>query len=157
MKLVANYGGIKVVPFEPWHLEWIRFTHIAMGAISNCDISLEQQGRHLALSGRSYTWLAKGSIIGCAGMTPLWRGVADFWSYFGVDTFSGNKRLTLRALRIYLEEFHTEYGLHRLQAVVKADFPEGVRFAEFFGFQNEGIMKNYGPGGEDFYRYSKFW
>jgi RimJ/RimL family protein N-acetyltransferase len=151
------YGGIKVVPFEPWHLNWISFTPIAIGALSNCDINLEQQGKYLAQAGRAYTWMAKGRIISCAGMTPLWKGVADFWSYFGVDTFSGNRRVVLRAFRVYLEEFHTEYRLHRLQAVIKADFPEGIKFAKFYGFENEGLLKNYGPDREDFYRFAKCW
>ena len=56
-----------------------------------------------------------------------------------------------------MDKAQQEHNLHRLQAVVKTDFKDGHRFAKFYGFVNEGIMRNYGPGKESFNRYAKCW
>ena len=43
----------------------------------------------------------------------------------------------------------------RLQTTVKANFKMGLRFAEFLGFKNEGLMRGYGPDKSDYYRMAK--
>ena len=44
---------------------------------------------------------------------------------------------------------------HRIQAIVLKDYKAGIRFAELFGFKNEGLMKSYSVDKEDFYRYAR--
>ena len=43
----------------------------------------------------------------------------------------------------------------RIQAAVRADWPEAQRFAEFLGLENEGLMRKYGPDGSDYFRFAK--
>jgi hypothetical protein len=45
----------------------------------------------------------------------------------------------------------------RLQTTVKYDFKTGIRFASWLGLKPEGIMKNYGPDGTDYYRMAKIY
>ena len=37
-----------------------------------------------------------------------------------------------------------------MHANVKADWMEAIRFAEFLGFEKEGLMKKFGPEGSDY-------
>ena len=48
-----------------------------------------------------------------------------------------------------------EQELVRIQAAVRADWPEAQRFAEFLGLENEGLMRKYGPDGSDYFRFAK--
>jgi RimJ/RimL family protein N-acetyltransferase len=45
--------------------------------------------------------------------------------------------------------------IKRLQTSVKADSKLALRFAEWLGLKQEGLMKNYGPDGSDYYRYAR--
>ena len=53
------------------------------------------------------------------------------------------------------EEVVLEHRLVRLQTAVRTDWPQAQRFAQFFGLENEGLMKKYGPDGTDYFRYSR--
>jgi len=48
-------------------------------------------------------------------------------------------------------------NIWRLQTAVKANFKLGIRFAEWLGLQQEGLMKQYGPDGTDYYRMAKLY
>ena len=38
---------------------------------------------------------------------------------------------------------------------IRKDFKQGLRFAEWLGLENEGLMKSYGFDGSDQYRYAR--
>ena len=65
------------------------------------------------------------------------------------------KRLALRLMRYILNDIIEREQYHRIQAVVLKDYKEGIRFAEFFKFKNEGLMESYSEHKEDVYRYSR--
>ena len=44
---------------------------------------------------------------------------------------------------------------HRIQASVRADFKAGVRFAEFLGFQAEGVMRKFDVAKTDYIRMAR--
>ena len=46
-------------------------------------------------------------------------------------------------------------NLKRVQASVHAEDHQAVRFARWMGFENEGLMKKYGPDGSDYYRMAR--
>jgi RimJ/RimL family protein N-acetyltransferase len=52
----------------------------------------------------------------------------------------------------YLQE---EFDYQRIQASIAVTDKTAKRFAEWLGFQNEGVMKKYGPDGTDYYRYAR--
>ena len=45
----------------------------------------------------------------------------------------------------------------RLQTAVKEEFITGVRFAEWLGLKNEGLMTMYGPDKTNYYRMAKIY
>jgi RimJ/RimL family protein N-acetyltransferase len=48
-----------------------------------------------------------------------------------------------------------EAQVQRVQASVHAEDGQAVRFARWLGFENEGLMKKYGPDGSDYYRMAR--
>ena len=47
--------------------------------------------------------------------------------------------------------------VQRLQTAVKEEFTTGVRFAEWLGLKNEGLMTMYGPDKTNYYRMAKIY
>ena len=80
--------------------------------------------------------------------------MAEVWLYLNPDAFK-RKKVALRLMRHILNDIIQREKYHRLQAVVFKGYKEGMRFAEFFGFENEGLMKCYGFDGSDQYRYAR--
>jgi RimJ/RimL family protein N-acetyltransferase len=50
-------------------------------------------------------------------------------------------------LLTYLEE---KFNLRRIQFTVRVDYNIGLRWAWALGFQQEGILRGYGPDGTDY-------
>ena len=143
-----------MVPFEAWHLKWVDFNSVALGNVSNSKYTIEEQALALEVQGDAFTALRKGKVVACVGIIPLWTGVCELWMYLGKETFS-EKRKALRIMKEFLDNLTTGHKMHRLQSVVLEDFKEGRRFAKFFGFKEEGTMKNFGPEKETYIRVAK--
>lgn len=54
-----------------------------------------------------------------------------------------------------LREAFESGGIHRIEAVVRAGFGPGMRWAGMLGFELEGVMRKYGPDGSDYLLYAK--
>ena len=142
----------KLVKFEAWHLKWLDFGNInglgLAGVVSESDAKLIENVC------TSWTGIQDGKIVGCGGFTPLWDGVAEIWMYLQPDAFK-RKRLALKLMKHILNDIIEREKYHRIQAVVLKDYKEGIRFAEFFKFKNEGLMESYSVDKEDVYRYAR--
>ena len=142
----------RLVRFEAWHLNWLDFNDInglgLAGIISKSDAKLIED--HCT----SWTGIQDGKIVGCGGFTPLWEGVAEIWMYLQPDAFK-RKKVALKLMKHILNDIIKQKRYHRIQAIVLKDYKAGIRFAEFFGFKNEGLMKSYSVDKEDFYRYAR--
>ena len=102
----------------------------------------------------SWSGIHNGHLVGCGGIIPIWDGVAECWLVGGWRL--GTHRLSaVRALTATLARQVKEQQLRRLQAVVRADWDEAVRFVEFLRFQREGLLRGYGPDGSDHYVYAR--
>ncbi len=92
-------------------------------------------------------WAAE-MCIAVFGVKPIHAGVAELWA------------ITSEAVKKYPIEFHrvtlsmldviiASHKLKRVQMTVCADFSEGVQWAGALGFLPEGVLKSYGPSGDD--------
>jgi len=60
-----------------------------------------------------------------------------------------------KVIKLRTEMMLKNNNFKRLQTSVKADCDVAIRFAKFLGLKEEGLMKNYGPDGSDFYRFAR--
>jgi len=84
----------------------------------------------------------------------MWQGVGEGWlimSKYGYDI----PKTVARYADEFFDVIMTEANLQRVQASVNALDPRSVRFARWLGFENEGLMRKYGPDGTDYYRMAR--
>ena len=99
-------------------------------------------------AGPAWTVVAPdGEIVFCCGLRDMWTGVAEIWAVFSPaakkypGTLMAAKSLMKSAWRM---------GYDRIQAALDpVGCPEAIRFDEKLGFSQEGILRRYGPHGED--------
>lgn len=143
---------IRIVRFEAWHLDWLDFNNInGLGLAQKVS---EKEAKLIEQGSISWSGFKNGKILGCGGFTPLWPGVTEIWLYLNPESFK-KKKTALRLMRHILNDIIQREKYHRIQAVVLKGYDAGIRFAEFFGFENEGLMRSYTTDKEDFYRYAR--
>ena len=105
----------------------------------------------LAKSGTALSAFADGEFLGCGGLQVFpWKTTAEAWVWAmpGVHDYPlFVHKIVARGLK--------QGGIKRIQCTVKVGNDRAVRWVEILGFEREGLMKKYGPGGADFYMYAK--
>ena len=84
----------------------------------------------------------------------LWDNVAEGWVMATNDVWKYSI-IMARHFRKKTDVLIETSKIKRLQTTVKANFTLGQRFAEWLGFEKEGLMKYYGPDGSDYFRYAR--
>ena len=105
----------------------------------------------------SFTALWDGVIVGVGGAAMMWKGVYEFWLMLTKDSKLDGAHgiVAFEAIRKKIDEIIEENNIVRAQAVVRLDFPRGIKMLEALGFQMEGYLKKYTPDFCDVYRYAK--
>ena len=129
---------------------------IIKGRARQPSISAQETADKLAqienADGPSTTIICDGRVIGCGGLTICWPGMSEAWCLFVEDIY--NYRMMPRLVKHTLQTWAEQYKLVRIQAPLRADFPEGIHFAEWLGFECEGRMRKFHPDGCDGLMYS---
>lgn len=102
------------------------------------------------IKGLSFTALYHGQAIACAGIRPLWLGVAEAWLLFGLEA-KNHTIFIFKSTKQYLADLIKKHNLWRLQAYCRTDSPEAINFLHHTGFRVEGKAKKYNPDGTDAY------
>jgi len=143
---------IEIIPFEPCHLDAFEINCTSQAAIDN----LKKISGYLKQSGPCFTGVYKGKIIGCAGLSELWPGVAQAWAAVekGFPMFKVHK-VVKQALTTLIES--CKY--HRVQANTPDDFEMGKKWlsgngkSKGLGFDVEVTLRKFGPDKSDFIQY----
>lgn len=135
--------------FKPEHANYI----LSNGEVENFKIDYKTE--HL-ITQDAWTGFYLGKPIVCGGIHPLWEVglVAEVWIIMKRGQ-NKHKFFMLKNIKKYLEEVIKIKKYKRIQASIRADFKEGVRFAKWFGMESEGLMKQYGPDGKDYIRLAR--
>ena len=96
----------------------------------------------------SVSFINKGEVMVCGGITDYWKGRGQVWSIFS----ERSKKCfvpTYRAIQKWLK-YEIETNYKRIELSVDLGFEIGKRRAEMLGFQLEcPLARKYLPGGED--------
>jgi len=97
-----------------------------------------------------------GEIIGAIGVFPMWEGVSSGWVLLAEGAMQDHWLSISRICRRELDRVIREQRLRRVETVVSTGFPQAQNWAEFLGFEIEGVLRNYGHQGVgDFYQYAR--
>lgn len=132
-------------PFAPEHLAALPFDD-AWKLLSSG--AAEELAKHPAFTGR-----LNGRVVGCAGVHPfLWDGRWNAWAFLTDETGPHMLQIT-RFVRFVLANF----PVPRLEAHVRAGFPQGVKFARALGFTLETPepMRHWAADGTHAYQFAR--
>ena len=141
--------SFEIVPYKTQHGdEMIEFG--LNDKLMDIDASFKENRIDFAMAGLAFTLLDDNVPICSGGIIPTWLGNAQGWVISSKRIFR-NKIKASRLIKERTDLLCANNKIWRLQTAVKADFKIGIRFAEFLGFNKEGLMVGYGPDKTDYY------
>jgi hypothetical protein len=147
--------NFEIVPYNTQHGdEMIEFG--LNDKLMDIDANFTENRIDFALAGLSFTLLHNNNPVCSGGIVPLWNGVAEGWVISSKRIYKERIRAS-RLIRKRTDLLCAANKIWRLQTAVKSNFKTGLRFAEFLGFKNEGLMKAYGPDKTDYYRMARIY
>jgi len=103
----------------------------------------------------AFTATVDGVPVACAGIVIYWPGVAESWAVLS-DSGRAHGYFVTRSVLRGLVALVRKHRLHRVQAKVMAGFTEGRRWVQAMGFEEEALLRAYGPKREDMISYVLF-
>lgn len=106
--------------------------------------------------GKSFTLYESGDgkILSCVTFCFVRPHVAGI-NMLCDDAFVRQKREFIIVLRDGIKFFMKDLGLSRVQATIRADFKGAEKWIKILGFEKEGLMRKFGPEGEDHFLFAK--
>tara|TARA_R100001463_G_scaffold32675_3_gene73063 strand:+ start:5391 stop:5834 length:444 start_codon:yes stop_codon:yes gene_type:complete len=145
---------VRIIDYQPSHLHDLMDGPLNKGAIKNIGY-MREWASELQQPGWSYTLIENGHIICCSGIVDMWPGVGEAW-FIASSKIHDNVRPFIRFAKTdIMHRVTTDNNLWRVQGVCKADWPAARRFARLMGFEEEGLMRKYGPEQADYIRIAK--
>lgn len=111
------------------------------------------QAKLLEKSNFSVTILQNDDPVMCSGIIDLWKGCGEGWFIAAKELLDYPVTLS-RATKEVLHEEIVKTNYRRVQVNVRADWKVAIRFSQFLGFKEEGLMEKFGPEGADYLRMS---
>ena len=104
----------------------------------------------MAIPDLSWTLVGKGKPVCLFGVRPMWPGVAEVWMLPGIG-IEENAIALVKGGRHIFAQIEQEYGVRRLQIAVRKSNYTAYKFARSVYFEQESLMRQFGPEGDDYY------
>ena len=148
-------ANLKVIPYQASHgLDMIEYG--MNDPLMDIDASFAKDYIDIVAPGFSFTLMDNEIPIVSGGIYPLWQGTAEGWVLSSKRIFNHKIKAAI-LIKKRLDMLCINNNIWRLQTAVKADFKLGLRFADWLGLHQEGLMKQYGPDKTDYYRMAKIY
>ena len=152
-KAVRLTGDRKLVTFSPVHIEMMElspFEQAYFDSLPNWLYMLEG----MAALGYAYTGIKAGRPYCSFGVMKMWPGVAEMWLIPDADLAQVVMSFH-RAARRFSDICMSKLHLVRLQATVHSANVPGDNWIKRMLFQEEGVLRGFGPDGSDHKMYSR--
>lgn len=93
-------------------------------------------------------------LIGVVGM-HVEAHIGHVWSVLA-ENLGPVKFSLVKKVRFLIQAYHERYKILRMDMVTEVD-PVFIRWGKVLGFEVEGTLRCYGPGGEDYLLQSRVW
>jgi len=123
----------------------------------NLDYPFPSGSRDGLLSHRNivaFTLEDEGTVLAVGGVHVMWFGAGEAWVLVSPDCLDVPSSFARYAKRQF-DSILQETELRRVQASIHVDDQRAYRFAQWLGFEDEGIMRKYGADGGDYYRMAR--
>ena len=105
-------------------------------------------------AGPAYTLFINDEIVGSAGIILQDWQRGEAWLLFN-SLFYKYVKTTYKVIKQSLGQMIAEHDLRRVQALVDPNVQNGQTFMEHLGFEKEGLLKSFGPRGENLFIYAR--
>jgi len=104
--------------------------------------------------GPAWIGIYRAKCVGGCGLFMTSPGVAQSWMFFNKAAAPFSKTI-VREIRKRTDEYMERFNFHRIHTFVPAYSETAVRFVKALGYENEGTLRMFGPGKEDYYVFAK--
>ena len=145
-----------IVPYTAQHGQFIlsqQMNHIVLEADKHY-INVDGNAKNLEQNNLAFTGVVNNNPIFAAGMKMIWGQVAEGWVIATSDMWKYPLGVA-KAIKKDFAKVAKENNITRVQSAIRKDFKQGLRFAEWLGLEEEGLMKKFGFDGTDQYMYAR--
>jgi hypothetical protein len=144
---------LHIVPYTREHGQFILSCQMNH-KILEADRKYIDDAKNLVEQNLAFTGLVNKDPIFAAGMKIIWGQVAEGWVIATNEMWKCPIGVA-KAIKKDFANVARQHNIKRVQTAIRKDFKQGLRFAEWLGLENEGLMKCYGFDGSDQYRYAR--
>ena len=147
---------LHIVPYTKAHGQFIlscQMNHKVLEADRHY-INVEGDAKNLEQDHLAFTGIVNNKPIFAAGMKIIWGQVAEGWVIASSEMWKHPIGVA-KAIKKDFARVAKENNITRVQSAIRKDFKQGLRFAEWLGLEEEGLMKNWGFDGSDQYLYAR--
>ena len=144
---------LHIVPYTREHGQFILSCQMNH-KILEADRKYMEDAKNLVEQNLAFTGLINNDPIFAAGMKIIWGQVAEGWVIATNEMWKYPLGVA-KAIKKDFANVARQHNIKRVQTAIRKDFKQGLRFAEWLGLENEGLMKSYGFDGSDQYRYAR--
>ena len=134
----------KLIPFKPDHLELIELRDQEREQLDSGG--LDGVFEYRANDGIAWTLIIDGRVIACFGITEM-GGVADIWMMSSIYVKEYGRRVSVMT-RSILNNYIEDTEPRRVQTTCMNNAVD-IRFMEWMGLEQEGVLRKSGSSGED--------
>lgn len=148
---------VNIIPFEWYHFAAMELREQEKNYFDLFPDFMERV-KMQAKRGPCFTAICEGEgIASCWGFAQMWPGVFEVWlltSTLIEKSFEHKRCMVLTSISAIAD---AAIGLqaHRFQMTINPRFSYSERFAKALKFEQEGVLKAYGPDGSDFLLYAR--
>lgn len=99
----------------------------------------------------AYSVYIDGKVAAVAGVLPFWAKRGEAWAMIRQSIAERYPMTVAKYARILVDMFANVHGFERLEAPIIEGSFVSLRFAQWLGFETEGVMRKAGPNGESVY------
>lgn len=151
---LSTNNGVSIVPFHWGHAMMAELRPMDREYFDTVP-DYANWLKSYAANDLSCTAIVGGKIACCFGVVQYWPGMAEGWMLTTDKVATHPVSLTKGALR-YFNKVATILQLKRLQLTVDCHNSFAINWANALKFTPEGVMRNYGPNGNDYVMYARY-
>jgi len=144
----------QIVPFQPRHLDAIEIKGFELDYVEAIPNYREYVIFNAQLD-NSFTGIVRGKVILIFGVRSIWPGVAELWMLPGAG-IEKHTIAVVRGARAVLDNVIEHLDIMRLQLTVHCQNDTAYKFAKALYFEEEALLKHYGPEQADYYLMARF-
>ena len=145
---------IQILPFKAYHVAQMDLREWDRKFLASAPDLASASADYFEKNSMGFTGFAPEGIVGAGGLVKVFDTNWEAWVFTTPLFEKYGVRVGLLARKI-VDNFFNSTSVLRIQAPIDSTHRHAMRFAEVMGLRREGILRKYGPEGQDFYMFAR--